>query len=194
MESGNFQAIGGGGHGKGGNSAIDPDKPSTAAYRRRAVTALCMELRCFYIEADQRSPCRATAANRSLARGARIGEFSNGRRCSRGRRSRRSRLVSSCTRTAPIVGSTIVLAWPSPIRIRHLPLGLILLRMRKLSRQRPFRFGLGKPLRCPWSVPPFPFAYAASACPRSTAASSNTCAETSRLHVSPTARSVTMPS
>jgi hypothetical protein len=53
VESGNFQAIGGGGHDKGGNSAIDPDKPSTAAYRRRAVTALCMELRCFYIEADQ---------------------------------------------------------------------------------------------------------------------------------------------
>jgi hypothetical protein len=52
VESGNVEAIGRSGHGKGGNSAIDPDKPLTVAYRRHAVTALCVEVGCFYIEAD----------------------------------------------------------------------------------------------------------------------------------------------
>jgi hypothetical protein len=66
---------------------------------------------------SQRLPCRATVANRSLARGARAGDPVNGRWCSTGRRSRRSRLVSSCTRTTPIVGRSMVLALPSPIRI-----------------------------------------------------------------------------
>lgn len=53
VESGNLAASGGGGHGEGGNAAIDPDKTLTAAYRGRVVAALCMEVGCFYIEADQ---------------------------------------------------------------------------------------------------------------------------------------------
>lgn len=53
VESGNFEAIGGGGHGEGGNPAVDPDKTLTPASRGRVVAALCMEVGCFYIEADQ---------------------------------------------------------------------------------------------------------------------------------------------
>jgi hypothetical protein len=118
VESGNLEAIGGGGHGEGGNAAIDPDKTLTAAYRGRMVAALCMEVRYFYIEADQPAiTVPSDRCDRTLARGARAGDPVNGRRYSTGRRSRRSRLVSSCTRTTPTVGSSMVLAWPSPIRI-----------------------------------------------------------------------------
>ena len=53
VESGNLAAIGGCGHGEGSNAAIDPDKVLTATYRGRVVAALCMEVWCFYIEADQ---------------------------------------------------------------------------------------------------------------------------------------------
>src|SRR5215211_5138686 len=52
VESGNLAAIGGGGHGEGSNASIDPDKVLTATYRGRVVAALCMEVGCFYIEAD----------------------------------------------------------------------------------------------------------------------------------------------
>jgi hypothetical protein len=62
VESGNLEAIGGGGYGEGGNAAIDPDKTLTAAYRGRVVAALWMEVGCFHIEADQ--PAITVPSNR----------------------------------------------------------------------------------------------------------------------------------
>jgi hypothetical protein len=58
---------------------------------------------------------------------------------------RRSRRVSSCTRTTPMVGRVTQRGWPSPTRIEKVSPLPCLLRSRKLSRQRPLRLRLGKP-------------------------------------------------
>src|SRR5215207_5119699 len=69
-----------------------------------------------------------------------------------------------------------------------------LLRSRKLSRQRPLRLRLGNPTRRPLRTAALASVWAESARPRSTAASSNTCAETACRHPRPVTCLMMVPS
>jgi hypothetical protein len=102
---------------------------------------------------NQREPWRLTVTNRILARGASTGCPVSESRWATGRSSRRSRRVSSWTRIVPILGSVTERGWPAPTRTEKALLLPCLLRSRKLSRQRPLRFHLGKPTRCPLRLP-----------------------------------------
>src|SRR5512132_1955788 len=134
-----------------------------------------------------------SVANRILARGPRTCcPVSSS--CLTVRSKRRNRRVSSCTRTVPILGKVTERGWLSPTRMQQVPLLFRLLRSRKLSRQRPLRLAFGNPVRPPLRVPARDWAWAASARPKSTAASSNTCAVTSCRHIRPVTCLLLVPS
>jgi len=134
-------------HSERDEASVQPNKPVIAG-RSGQVATVGVQVGGLHVEADiPAGPVPTTVANRILARGAILDCPVPVSSWATGRNSRRSRRVSSWTRTTPIVGRVTERGRPSPMRIeqpRPLP---CLLRSRKLSRQRPLRFHLGKPTR-----------------------------------------------